>query len=396
MTAPTKSFEKRLMQFISEESAGGVVMLCAAAFALIMANTFLSDWYFTFIKTDFGLTFGDFNVSNPIKTWVKDVLMVFFFLLIGMELKRESIEGFLSDKKQILLPLCAAIGGMAFPAIVFLLVNHNNDNVWHGWAIPSATDIAFALCILMLASKHLPPALKIFLLAIAIFDDLGAILIIAFFYSGDIGLMALLCAGALTALLFIMNKLNIMLIYAYIGIGILLCIALHHAGIHTTIGGVIVGMTIPLRNPSKPSHSPLNKLMHSLHPWVSFLILPIFAFTASGISFRELGLEHLLAPVTMGVALGLFIGKQIGIFGVTWLMVKSGLVNLPEKTNWGQIYGVSLLAGIGFTMSLFIGALAFDSPLLQEEAKLGVIIGSVLSAITGWVIIRRNTAKILS
>lgn len=393
MADKKKSITRRLNKFIHSETAGGVLMIFTAIIAMIIANAPTAEWYYHFVKKPISFGFGDASVSEPLKQWVKDILMVFFFLLVGMELKREAIEGFLSNRKQILLPLVAAIGGMATPAAVFLLINHGVPEHAHGWAIPSATDIAFALCILMLAGKHLPPALKIFLLAIAIFDDLGAILVIAFFYSGALAMMPLLAVIACTALLFALNKFKVMAISAYLAVGVLLWFCLYHSGIHTTIGGVLVGMAIPLRDPEDESNSPLNTCMHFLHPWVSFLILPVFAFTAAGINLTGIALSSLMEPLVLGVALGLFIGKQIGIFGTSFLLVRCGFADLPEGTSWRQIYGVSIVAGIGFTMSLFIGMLAFDDPHMQEQVKLGVMAGSILATAFGWIVLRSATAK---
>lgn len=389
-----KSIARRLKKFINSETSGGVLMILTAIIAMLVANAPTAEWYYHFVKTPISFGFGDASVSEPLKQWVKDILMVFFFLLVGMELKREAIEGFLSDRKQILLPLVAALGGMAAPAVVFMFINQGIPENLHGWAIPSATDIAFALCILMLAGKHLPPSLKIFLLAIAIFDDLGAILVIAFFYSGALAIMPLLAVVACTTLLFVLNKLRVMAISAYLGVGVLLWFCLYHSGIHTTIGGVLVGMAIPLRDPDDESNSPLNTCMHFLHPWVSFLILPIFAFTAAGINLNGIEISALTEPLVLGVALGLFIGKQIGIFGTSFLLVKCGLSDLPEGANWKQIYGVSIIAGIGFTMSLFIGMLAFNEPHMQEQVKLGVIAGSILATVVGWGMLRITNTKI--
>jgi Na+:H+ antiporter, NhaA family len=385
---------KRLKSFFKAETTGGLIMILTAISALIIANSFSAEWYQHFIKTPISFSFGEASASTSLKHFVKDVLMVFFFLIVGMELKSEMLEGFLTDKKQILLPLLAAIGGMIAPAGVFLFFNHGLPEYVHGWAIPSATDIAFALCILMLVGKNLPPSLKVFLLAIAIFDDLGAILVIAFFYTETFAITPFIMAISCSAFLFLLNKLKVMTISAYLAVGVLLCYYLHHSGIHTTVGGVIVGMAIPLRDPNKTSYSPLNTLMHFLHPWVSFLILPIFAFTAAGVSLQGVSFSSILNPLVLGVSLGLFIGKQIGILGVSLFCVKLGLAELPEDTNWRQIYGVSVLAGIGFTMSLFIGLLAFSDPLLQEQVKLGVIVGSTLATAIGWLVLRgANTSS---
>lgn len=357
-------------------------MIATALVALIISNGATAQWYQSFISTPI--------MSESLSNWVKDVLMVFFFLLVGMELKREMLEGVLSDRKQIFLPLLAAIGGMIMPATIFMLINHSSPGNWNGWAIASATDIAFAICILTLAGKNLPPALKIFLLAIAIFDDLGAIIIIALFYSHNLMLMPFLGVIACAGLLFALNKLRVMAITPYLLAGVALWFLLHASGIHTTIGGVMVGMAIPLRNPYNEQDSPLNRFMHMLHPWVNFLILPLFAFTAAGVNLRAMSLDSLLEPLPIGIALGLFIGKQLGIFFSAWLLIRLGLAKLPQDTNLKHIYGVSIIAGIGFTMSLFIGNLAFSNPLMQEQIKLGVLSGTMLSAAFGWLMLRLN------
>lgn len=370
----------RINRFFKTESSGGVVTILVALVALIVSNGNTATWYQSLISTPI--------MSETLADWVKDVLMVFFFLLVGMELKREMLDGFLSDRKQILLPMLAAIGGMIMPAAVFMFINHESPENWNGWGIASATDIAFAICILTMAGKHIPPALKIFLLAIAIFDDLGAILIIALFYSSKLSIVPLLGVLTCGVFLFALNKLRVMMISAYLLVGVVLWFFLHASGIHTTIGGVMVGMAIPLRNPENVSYSPLNHFMHGLHPWVNFLVLPLFAFTAAGVNLQTISVSSLLTPLPLGIALGLFIGKQLGIFLSTWLLIKSGFAKLPENTNLRQIYGVSIIAGIGFTMSLFIGDLAFHDPLMQEEAKLGVLIGTLLSAILGWLVLR--------
>lgn len=388
-----KQLGTKLTAFFKAETTGGAVMLLVAALALLVANSTLAPWYQAFIEAPVGMDLGGVGASMPLQHFVKDVLMVFFFFIIGMELKREMLEGFLTDRTQILLPLIAAIGGMALPALVFMLINQHMPQNQHGWAIPSATDIAFAVCVLMLAGKHVPPALKIFLLAIAIFDDLGAILVIAFFYSGAVSLMSLGWVALGLSLLYALNRFQVMAILPYLLIGVLLWFLLHHAGTHTTIAGVVVGLAIPLRDATHSSRSPLNTAMHFLHPWVSYAILPLFAFVSAGVSFAGIDAAALLAPLPLGVALGLFVGKQIGIFGSTWLLVNTRLVALPEGTNWLQIYAVALLAGIGFTMSLFIGFLAFDTAAMHHQVKLGVIAGSALSAILGAVVIRLSTRK---
>ncbi len=362
-------------------------MLVAAALALIAANSGAADVYQRFIHFPIELTLGNLSFHEALAEWVKDVLMVGFFLVVGMELKREMMEGVLTDKRQVLLPLGAAVGGMVVPAIIFLLINKNDASHAAGWAIPTATDIAFALAILLLAAKNIPAALKIFLLAIAIFDDLGAILIIAFFYSAGVGLMPLLVVAVLSGALALLNRKNFTQLWPYLTLGILLCIALYHAGIHTTIGGVITGLAIPMRDAKKGS--PLNTLMHALHPWVSFVVLPVFAFTAAGIALGGVEFATLTNnTLTLGIILGLFVGKQIGIFGGTWVLVKAGVAKLPKGVRWSHVYAVSILAGIGFTMSLFIGSLAFEGVALRDAVKLGVLTGSLVSAVAGFLVLR--------
>lgn len=355
---------KRMTRFFKTESAAGLTMLGVAALAMLIANSPLAALYHD-------------NVA-PLSHWINDVLMVFFFLHVGMELKSEMTGGALADKKNILLPLIAAIGGMAAPAAVYLFINRDIAAHWNGWAIASATDIAFAICVLQLVGKSVPNALKIFLLAIAIFDDLGAILIIAFFYSHGVALLPLLASIGITGALYAFNRLRILRLWPYMLAGIALWFTLHASGIHTTLAGVIVGLFIPRER--------LKGLMHTLHPWVAFLVLPIFAFASAGV---PLGSAHLLAPLPLSIALGLFIGKQLGIFGASYALIRLGFAKLPAAASWRQVYGAATVAGIGFTMSLFIGMLAFKDPALQEQVKIGVIAGSLLSALLGAILLRR-------
>ncbi len=393
MSPHSKRVTRWFTEFVRTESAAGIVMLLAAAAALVAANLPLTAvLYQQFIHLPLALGAGDVSAALPLAEGVRNILMVLFFLTVGLELKREMIEGVLSDRRQILLPLLAALGGMAAPAAVFLFINQAIASQAVGWAIPSATDIAFALCVLLLAARNAPPALKIFLLAIAIFDDLGAILIIALFYSHGVALAALLPVAACILALYTLNRFSVSRLLPYLALMLLLGWCLHQAGIHTTIAGVIVGMAIPLRDRAGSADSPLNRCMHFLHPWVSFGVLPLFAFTAAGVNLSGLSLAALTAPLTLGVMLGLFLGKQMGIFGTTFTLVKLHLVALPEGTTWRQIYAVSLLAGIGFTMSLFIGALAFTDIAMQEQVKLGVLSGSLLSALVGAWVLRTTKA----
>lgn len=383
---------KFLRRFVAMESAAGIVMLVAAALALIAANGPLSDAYKTFITTPFTFGMNDALVTEPLKIWVKDIFMVFFFLLIGLELKREMTEGVLATWQQRALPLIAAAGGMAVPALMYLFLNRHTPENAAGWAIPAATDIAFALCVLTLMGRGVPVAVKIFLLAIAIFDDLGAILIIAFFYSGALALSPLLLAAIGIAALVVLNRLRVSLIAPYVLVGVYLWFCLYHANIHTTLAGVLVGLMLPMRCAANTQHSPVNQAIHFLHPWVGFFVLPLFAFTSAGVSVSGMTLSDAFDPLPLGIALALFFGKQIGIFGATWLAEKAGFAKLPEGASWPFVYGVSVLAGIGFTMSLFIGALAFPES-QQNEVTLGVMGGSVLAAAWGAVVMRWALSK---
>ncbi|MEK6747124.1 MAG: Na+/H+ antiporter NhaA [Pseudomonadota bacterium] len=379
---------RRIRTFMETESASGIVMIICAVLALLMANSPFSHVYKDYIHLHITLGLGDKIISESLSHWVKDILMVFFFLIIGLELKREMCEGFLSKRDQIILPLLAALGGMVTPALIFFIFNYNNPETINGWAIPSATDIAFALAILSILGKNIPPAIKIFLLAVAIFDDLGAILIIVTFYNTGLAVIPLLLASLGIAAIVALNRANISSITPYILVGVFLWFCFYYSGIHTTLAGVIVGFAIPMRDKNDLHHSPLNNCMHFLHPWVSFMVLPIFAFTSAGVDLKGLSISSFLEPLPLGIALGLFFGKQIGIFGTSWLLIKTRLVGMPEATNWRHLYSVSVIAGIGFTMSLFIGMLAFTGEHLQEMVKVGVIAGSLLCVIWGSIVLR--------
>ncbi|MBN8542950.1 MAG: Na+/H+ antiporter NhaA [Alphaproteobacteria bacterium] len=370
-----------LREFLKLESAGGIIMLAATALALFSANSFLAEGYQ-------GLIHYHINIGYdwPLSHWVSEVLMVIFFLVVGLELKREMAEGFLSKREQIALPLLAALGGMAIPALIFVGINAGTPENLHGWAIPAATDIAFAICVLTLVGRGVPPSVKIFLLAIAIFDDLGAILIIAFFYSGIKSVVALGLVALGIAILALLNRAKVNAIAPYILTCVYLWFCLHEAGVHTTIAGVLTGLFMPTKGAE--GKSAVDTLLHTLHPYVAFGIMPLFAFVSAGVALQGLSLQDALSPLPLGIAAGLFFGKQIGIFGVTWLVIKSGLASMPEGATWKHIYGVSILAGIGFTMSLFIGLLAFTDPTLQDEVKIGVLTGSLLSTIWGAVVLK--------
>lgn len=380
---------RMLGKFIALESSGGIIMIAAAVAAIVIANSPIAPSYNALQAFPLSFGLGESYVSLSFKDFVKDMLMVLFFFVIGMELKSEMITGFLAKWSQRFLPLLAAIGGMGAPALIYLLINIHSPATMTGWAIPSATDIAFALSVLVLAGRNIPPSIKIFLLAIAIFDDLGAILIIAFFYSAGVHLEPLAYAALLCTGMYALNRINVCYVWPYIVGGAGLLVLFEHAGIHTTIAGVITGLLIPLAG-KEHCTSPLKRAMHFLHPWVSYVILPIFAFISAGVSLKGLQMESLLSPLTLGVALGLFLGKQIGIFGIAWVAIKLRLVSMPESATWRHIYAVSVIAGIGFTMSLFIGMLAFSDSLMQEEVKLGVIAGSLASALLGTLLLRQK------
>ena len=366
-------------RFLALESAAGIVMIVTAGIAIILANSPLSGSYHALINAPL---FAYFDVSS----FTKDVLMVIFFFAIGMELKLEMHEGALASKGQKILPLIAALGGITVPALLYLTITHKHPELQAGWAIPTATDIAFAMCVLRLVGARVPPAAKVFLLAIAIYDDLAAILIIAFFYSSSAALAPLLAVTGLGALLYAMNRAQISHIILYLGAGAALWFMLHAAGIHTTVAGVMVGVAIPMRN--RKRKAVLSHTLHSIHPYVAFAILPLFAFTSAGVDMRGIALSHAISALPAGIALALFFGKQIGIFGATFAAVKLGVSPLPKNVDWGLVYGISILAGIGFTMSLFIGKLAFTDPSLLDAVKLGVLAGSLLSSLCGLLYLR--------
>ncbi|QDD89725.1 Na+/H+ antiporter NhaA [Pseudomonas oryzihabitans] len=365
-----------LQRFCAAEAAGGIVLMIAAALALIVANSPLATGYFATLHLDV----GGLSVGH----WINDGLMALFFLLVGLEIKREMAVGQLATWGDRALPGLAALGGMAVPALIYALVNRHEPQTLAGWAIPAATDIAFALGVLSLLGSRVPTSLKVFLSALAILDDLGAVLIIALFYTSDLSTTMLLAAAGLVAVLFVLNRLKVKALLPYLLIGVLLWFCLLRSGIHATLAGVILALFIPLGDTETDDASPLLKLEAALHPWVAFLIVPVFGFANAGVALGNLSLANLLDPVPLGVALGLFLGKQIGISLLALLAIRSGLARLPEGANGLQLYGVALLCGIGFTMSLFIGALAFPgAPLLVDEVKIGMLLGSLLSALAG-------------
>ncbi len=353
-------------------------MIGFAFLAMVCANAF-PNWYNNFTH----LTL----LSKSIEFWVNDVLMVFFFLLIGLELKKEVLEGFLAKKEQIILPLVAAVFGMIAPAAIYILFNSGSEHNLRGWAIPCATDIAFAVAVLAIFAKNFPPAAKIFLLALAIFDDLGAILIIALYYNEGLAFEPFLFVIIACITLYMMNKFNISHIAPYAAVGAFLWVFMHECGIHTTLAGVILAIAIPMYSRDSDK-TPVKNLIHWLHPRVNFGVLPLFAFVSAGVYLGGISIKTVFEPLPLGIALGLLVGKQIGIFTAVWIMVKTRAVAMPEDTNWMHIYAVSIIAGIGFTMSLFIGGLAFENQNTIELVKIGVLSGSILSAIMGGIILR--------
>lgn len=373
-----------LRAFLESETAGGNILMAVAVLALIVANSAAGPAYFSLLKQYvFGLS---------VLHWINDALMAVFFLLVGLEIKREFISGELSTWDRRALPAIAAVGGMAVPALVYVAINASTPETLSGWAIPAATDIAFALGILALAGKRVPMSLKVFLTALAIMDDLGAVIIIALFYTAELQLWALGGVAAVTALLIGLNRVGVKALAPYLILGVGLWILMHESGVHATLAGVVLALTIPI---SGGEHSPLHKLEHALHKPVAFFIVPVFGFANAGVSLAGLSMETFTHPVTLGVAAGLFVGKQIGIFGSSWAAVRLKVASLPRDATWAQLYGVSLLCGVGFTMSLFIGLLAFPGRAdWVEEVKIGVLTGSILSAIAGLLVLRLAPGKV--
>ena len=389
MSSTQESFSSN---FFKLESASGIILMFAAVLALMCANTPLQTYYALFLDTPVEIRIGSLEIAKPLLLWINDGLMAVFFFLIGLELKRELIEGELSDKRNIILPGVGAIGGMVVPAMIYMYFNAEDSTAMVGWAIPTATDIAFALGVLSLLGSRVPTAIKIFLTSLAIFDDIGAIIIIAVFYTANISLTALIVVSCCILILAVLNKRNTESKSLYLLIGIVMWAAMLKSGVHATLAGVVLAMFIPIRSKTNRNYSPLKSLEHDLHAVVAFFVLPIFAFANAGISFSGVGAEQIFHSVPLGIALGLFIGKQIGIFGICWVAIKLNLTKLPTGMSWGSLYGTAALCGIGFTMSLFIGSLAFEESgvnLLFDE-RLGIIIGSLASGILGYLVLRAS------
>lgn len=384
-----------ISNFLKLESAGGLLLMLAAAVAIVLANTPLLAYYELLLSTPVEVRIGALHIAKPLLLWINDGLMAVFFFLVGLELKRELLEGELSDPRNIILPGIGAVGGMAVPAAIYLFFNIGDDVATKGWAIPAATDIAFALGVLALLGSRVPTTIKIFLTSLAIFDDIGAIIIIALFYTSNISLTALIVVAVCIPLLALLNKRNVLDKSPYLVIGVIMWVAMLKSGVHATLTGVILAMFIPLRCKHEPSVSPLKTLEHDLHSVVAFFVLPVFAFANAGISFVGVTAEQMLHGVPMGIAAGLFVGKQVGIFGCCALFIKLNWAKLPEGMNWLSLYGTAALCGIGFTMSLFVGSLAFEETgvnLLFDE-RLGIIAGSLASGIVGYLVLKASLKR---
>jgi NhaA family Na+:H+ antiporter len=392
MIEASKSF---FASFIKLESASGILLIIATFLALIFANTPLSVYYDLLLSTPVEIHIGTLVIAKPLLLWINDGLMAIFFFLVGLELKRELIEGELSNKKNIILPGVGAIGGMVFPALIYIYFNYEDPVAVRGWAIPAATDIAFALGILALLGSRVPLSAKIFLTSLAIFDDVGAIIIIAMFYTSKISTEALIIVAICLPVLFYFNRLNIISKSPYLIIGVIMWVAMLKSGVHATLVGIILAIFIPIGSKKDPEFSLLKKFEHDLHSVVAFFVLPVFAFANAGISLTNISLETLTHGVPVGIAMGLFIGKQIGVFGLCWLAIKLGMTQLPRGMNWLSLYGISALCGIGFTMSMFIGSLAFEGSgaVIIFDERLGIIIGSLMSGILGYFVLRKSFAK---
>ncbi|QEL23930.1 Na+/H+ antiporter NhaA [Bosea sp. F3-2] len=378
-----------LRDFLRSEAAGGIILMVVAALALVIANSPAAPLYFGTLKS--------YVLGLSVLHWINDALMAVFFLLVGLEIKREMLDGQLSSWGRRVLPGFAALGGMIAPALIYVAFNLNSGESLRGWAIPTATDIAFALGVLSLLGPRVPASLKVFLTALAILDDLGAVIIIAVFYTAELSGLHLGLAAATLVVLATLNRLGVTRLLPYLVLGAALWYFTLKSGVHATLAGVALALTIPLTpSPARPddTKSPLHKLEHGLHRYVAFLVIPVFGFANAGVSFSGLGLATLAAPVPLGIMLGLFLGKQIGVFGFGWVAIRAGLADLPARASWAQFYGIALLCGIGFTMSLFIGLLAFpDSEALQSQTKIGVLAGSLLSGIGGWLLLRLSAGE---
>ncbi|WP_420806151.1 Na+/H+ antiporter NhaA [Aestuariibacter salexigens] len=383
-------------ELLRSESSAGIALMLSTVLALIVANSPLSPIYDQLVELPVTVAVGTWSIDKPLLLWINDGLMAVFFFMVGLELKREICEGELSNPADITLPATAAVGGMLVPALIYVFFNQGDATAMSGWAIPAATDIAFALGILALLGSRVPVALKVFLVTLAIIDDIGAIVIIALFYTSNITTTALVIAACCLLLLWSMNRRGVASVPSYIFVGLVLWVAMLKSGVHATLAGVLLAMFIPMRDRENPQRSPVQTLEHDLHPSVSFAILPLFAFANAGIDFSTIAADAIFHPVTIGIFLGLVIGKQIGVFGFSYLAIKTGLASLPTGVTLRHIYGVSLLCGVGFTMSLFIGSLAFEETGVNQMAdeRLGILCGSFVSALCGYLVLRLFTKPV--
>lgn len=381
---------KSVNDFLKLEAASGIILMFAAVAAMIIANSPFMVYYDMLLNIPVQVAVGTFEIAKPLLLWINDGLMALFFFLVGLELKREFLEGDLSQPGQVTLPAIGALGGMLIPALCYVAFNYNDPDAINGWAIPTATDIAFALGILSVIGSKVPLQLKVFLTSLAIFDDLGAIIVIALFYTDQLSLLSLVFASSIIAILFVMNKRGVTSTAPYIFLGIVLWVAVLKSGVHATLAGVVLAFFIPIKG-EEGEPSPLKSLEHNLHSLVAFIILPVFAFANAGISFAGVGIEQVMAPVPMGIIVGLIVGKQLGVFGFCFIAIKLGWAKLPTNVNWRLLYGAAILCGVGFTMSLFIGSLAFEQGQganLIFQDRLGIVIGSLISGVFGYFVIK--------
>ena len=394
---PTRAF-KSLVEFFRLEAAGGIMLVAASIIALLVANSAFEDIYQNFLNFPMPIGISDFAIKKPLVLWINDGLMAIFFLLVGLELKREFIEGQFADRKQIMLPAICALGGMVVPMALYAAFNWNDPVAIKGTAIPAATDIAFALGVLSLLGSRVPVALKLLLTAIAVADDLGAIIIIAIFYTSNLSWLSLAVALGAIFCLWMLNKFNVMRLSTYLVIGLIMWVAVLKSGVHATLAGVVLGLCIPLGSTDEGAVRPSEKLEHFLHPWVAYFILPLFAFANAGVSLQGIQWSNLIDPIPLGIVMGLVIGKQLGVFGVAYVLLKLKWVRLPEGLTLPMLWGLSMLCGIGFTMSLFIGSLAFEGQgeLLQVSYRLGILLASLIAAVSAFGFLKWQLNKNIS
>ena len=384
-----------IRRFLQLEAAGGILLIISALVAILLANSPLEPYYALLLQTPVEITVGEFSIDKPLLLWINDGLMAVFFFLIGLELKRELIEGELSQRSQVILPGLGALGGMLVPALIYVAFNWDDPEALQGWAVPAATDIAFALGVLSLLGSRVPRSAKVFLTSLAIFDDVGAIIIIALFYTDNISLFAIAMAGGCVLVLSLMKIAGVERRRLYFAVGLVMWTSLLKSGVHATLAGVVLAMFIPMRSKKAPEFSPLKDLEHSLHPYVIYFILPVFAFANAGVNFGEMDERYFLHGVPLGIAVGLFVGNQVGIFSLCWLGIRLGVAQLPRGMSWPMLYGISILGGIGFTMSLFIGSLAFEESGVDRffDERVGILVGSLLSGVVGYFVLRFALGK---